>query len=185
MVPRSLREDEASKASPALDFRALFERELSYVWNSLRRLGVAERDLEDLSQQVFLQVAGELSKFDWQRPLRPWLFSFAFHAASNYRRLARHRVELVVVPPEHPDASAGAEEQLIGREERELIELALLRVPLDRRAVLLMHEVDGHTIPEVATALELPLNTAYSRLRLARSDYETALRLLRLQRGEA
>jgi RNA polymerase sigma-70 factor (ECF subfamily) len=182
MRAQSLPEPEAP---PPRDFRSVFESELRYVWNSLRRLGVAPRDLEDLTQQVFLQVYGQLAKLDPARPLRPWLFSFAFHAASNYRRLARHRVELAIVPPDFADAAPGAEEQLIEQQEKELAELALLRVPLERRAVLLMHEVDGHAMPEIARVLSLPVNTAYSRLRLAREDYQDAVHLLRRQRGES
>ena len=166
------------------DFRVLFETQFSYVWNVLKRLGVAERDLEDLAQQVFLQVHGQLAKFDGRRPMRPWLFSFAYHAASNYRSLSRHRVELSIVAPERADSRPGADEQLITRQELELAEQALARVAIERRAVLLLHEVEGHSIPEVAETLGIPLNTAYSRLRLARQEYETALRRLRAQRGE-
>lgn len=166
-------------------FRALFEQEFSYVWNVLKRLGVSERDLEDLTQQVFLQVHGQLATFDANRPLRPWLFAFAFNAASNHRNLARHRVELCVVAPEMPDPVALADEQLITRQELELAELALARVSLDRRAILLLHELEGHSIPEVARTLDMPLNTAYSRLRLARQEYELAVRRLRAERGEA
>jgi len=167
------------------DFREIFETQFSYVWHVLKRLGVAERDLEDLAQQVFLQVHGQLPKFVSSRPLRPWLFSFAYHAASNYRALSRHRVELSIVAPEQPDTSPNADEQLITRQELELAELALARVALERRAVLLLHEVEGHSVPEIAESLNLPLNTAYSRLRLARQEYEQAVRRLRAQRGEA
>ena len=42
----------------------------------------------------------------------------------------------------------------------------------------------GHSVPEIAETLEIPLNTAYSRLRLARQEYEAAVRRLRAQRGE-
>lgn len=174
------------QAPPALpSFRALFEREFSYVWNALRRLGVAARDLEDVAQLVFLQVHAQLPTFDASRPLRPWLFAFAYHAASNHRNLARHRVELCVVAPDLADPRAPADEQLITRQELELAERALMRVSLDRRAVLLLHEVEGHSIPEIAETLEIPLNTAYSRLRLARQEYELALRRLRAERGES
>jgi len=182
--------EEVPKAEPALPaslptFRELFEREFSYVWNVLRRLGVAPRDLEDLTHQVFLQIHSRLSSFDGSRPLRPWLFAFALRAASNHRKLARHRVELSIVAPDVADSRALADEQLIARQERELAELALTRVALDRRAVLLLHEIEGHTIPEIARALDIPLNTAYSRLRLARQDYELAIRRLRARRGES
>jgi RNA polymerase sigma-70 factor (ECF subfamily) len=171
-------------SSPPPEFRALFEQQFSYVWNLLRRLGVATRDLEDLTQQVFLQVHGQLANFDARRPIRPWLFSFAFNAASNYRNLARHRVELCIVAPESADPAALADEQLITREERELAELALTRVALERRAVLLLHEIEGHSMPDIVAALGIPLNTGYSRLRLAREEYELAVRRLRAQRGE-
>jgi RNA polymerase sigma-70 factor (ECF subfamily) len=179
----SKRVEPAPSALPS--FRSLFEQQFSYVWNVLRRLGVPERDLEDLTQQVFLQVHGQLATYDVRRPLRPWLFAFAFNAASNHRNLARHRVELCVVAPEMADPIAPADEQLITRQEIELAELALTQVSLDRRAVLLLHEIEGHSIPEVAETLGIPLNTAYSRLRLARQEYELCVRRLRAQRGEA
>ena len=179
------REMAPAPASPAPSFRDIFETEFSYVWNVLRRLGIAERDLEDLTQQVFLQVHGQLPSYDVTRPLRPWLFAFAYNVASNYRALARHRVELSIVVPERADSAPGADEQLITRQELELAELALTRVAIERRAVLLLHEVEGHSIPEIAESLGIPLNTAYSRLRLARQEYEAAVRRLRAQRGEA
>jgi len=175
---------EAAPVPEAPEFREIFETQFSYVWHVLKRLGVAERDLEDLAQQVFLQVHGQLPKFDSRRPLRPWLFSFAYHAASNYRALSRHRVELSIVAPEQTCPRAPADEQLITRQELELAELALSRVALERRAVLLLHEVEGHSMPEIAESLNIPLNTAYSRLRLARQEYEQTLRRLRAQRGE-
>jgi RNA polymerase sigma-70 factor (ECF subfamily) len=169
----------------AVSFTEIFERELSYVWHALRRLGVAGCDLEDVTQQVFMQVHGQLAAYDARRPLRPWLFAFAFNAASNYRALARHRLESSVRAPETSDPTPAADEQLISRQERELAELALQHVALDRRGVLLLHEIEGHGIPEIANALGIPLNTAYSRLRLARREYERAVRRLRVQRGEA
>jgi RNA polymerase sigma-70 factor (ECF subfamily) len=168
-----------------VSFTEIFERELSYVWHALRRLGVAGCDLEDVTQQVFMQVHGQLAAYDARRPLRPWLFAFAFNAASNYRALARHRLESSVHAPETSDPTPAADEQLISRQERELAELALQHVALDRRCVLLLHEIEGHGIPEIASALGIPLNTAYSRLRLARREYERAVRRLRVQRGEA
>jgi RNA polymerase sigma-70 factor (ECF subfamily) len=166
-------------------FEEIFEREFGYVWHALRRLGVPARDLEDLVQHVFLQVHAQLPKFDAERPLRPWLFAFALNAASNYRALKRHRVELAVVPPELLDGRPGADEQLILKQELQLAELALSQVALDRRGVLMLHEIEGHGMPEIAEVLGIPLNTAYSRLRLARQDYERAVRRLRAQRGEA
>jgi RNA polymerase sigma factor (sigma-70 family) len=77
-------------------FRSVFDGELNFVWNTLRRFGVAERDLEDLAHEVFVVVDRQLGSYDPSRPLRPWLFTIAFRCASDYRRLARHRHETLV-----------------------------------------------------------------------------------------
>src|ERR1700722_10148496 len=66
-------------------FRALFQSELPYVWTSLRRLGVPARDLEDVTHDVLLEVYKNFDRYDPTRPLRPWLFAFAFRFASDYR----------------------------------------------------------------------------------------------------
>jgi RNA polymerase sigma-70 factor (ECF subfamily) len=59
---------------------------------------------------------------------------------------------------------------------RALVLAALQRVPLPRRVVLVMHELDEIPMREVAKALGIPLFTAYSRLRKARRELETILR---------
>jgi len=75
------------------DAGTIFQQEFRYVWNSLRRLGVHQRDLEDVVHEVFVRVHDQLPLFDVTRPLRPWLFGIALGLATNYRRLARHRVD--------------------------------------------------------------------------------------------
>ena len=58
-------------------FRRLFDEHFTYVWTSLRRLGVPEREREDLSNEVFFRVHRRISDYDPARPGRPWLFAFA------------------------------------------------------------------------------------------------------------
>jgi RNA polymerase sigma-70 factor (ECF subfamily) len=183
MHPLTVPRDDSLERPQGVDFNDIFRSHFGYVWNALRRLGIAERDLEDLTQQVFLDVYRRLESFEPGRPVRPWLFGFALRAASNHRRLARHVLELFRTQ-EAPAAGPLPDELLVAREDAERAERALSRVELNRRAVLLLHEVDGHTIPEIAEALQIPLNTAYSRLRLARDEYERAFRRLELRGGK-
>jgi RNA polymerase sigma-70 factor, ECF subfamily len=176
-----------SRLTPAeaADFPAIFEAHFDYIWAALRRLGVAERDLEDLAQDVFVRVFGQLEQFDLERPLRPWLFGFAFRVASDYRRLARTRRE--VLDPrnsETADPAPSALEHVLKTEALLLAQAALDELDLDRRAVFILHELDDCPMPEVAEALSIPLNTAYSRLRLAREQFAACVRRLRLRRGE-
>ncbi|HZF52706.1 MAG TPA: RNA polymerase sigma factor [Polyangiaceae bacterium] len=169
----------------APDFRALFEAEFSYVSHTLRRLGVREADLEDVAHDVFITVHRLLPEYDPARPLRPWLFGIAFRVASDYRRLARHAREVPEGPrPEPVDGAPPADEQLVAEQARRLVLEALDELELDRRAVLVLHDIDGHTMPEIAQALGIPLNTAYSRLRLSREELKAAVRRARLRRGE-
>jgi len=184
MNPIRIARVESESRRGSLDFDTLFREQFGYVWHSLRRLGVAERDLEDLTQQIFLDVYRKLDTFNPTQPVRPWLFGFALRVASNYRRLARHVWELFR-PADAPASGPSADEQLIAWEDARRAEAALARVELGRRAVLLLHEVEGHTMPEIAEALQIPLNTAYSRLRLAREEYERAWRRLELRGGKS
>jgi RNA polymerase sigma-70 factor (ECF subfamily) len=64
-----------------------------------------------------------------------------------------------------------------------LARAALNRLELGRRAVFILHELDDQPMPEVAKALGIPLNTAYSRLRLAREHFASALQRARRRRG--
>jgi RNA polymerase sigma-70 factor (ECF subfamily) len=165
------------------DFRTLFEGEFSYVWSVLRRLGVRGDDVEDLTHEVFLNVYRRLSDYDPERPVRPWLFAFAFRVASDHRRRARNRYEVVGAETFPTDPRARADDELAEHEDRSLLQRALDEIVLDRRAVLVLHEWDGATIPEVAQALGIPLNTAYTRLRLARADLAAVVKRLTARRS--
>src|SRR3954469_6940209 len=89
------RAQEAQQADVAARFEEIFDAELPYVWTSLRRLGVQPRDLEDVAHELFLAVLQRLPTADTSRPMRPWLFAFAVRFASDYRRLARHKTDLL------------------------------------------------------------------------------------------
>jgi RNA polymerase sigma-70 factor, ECF subfamily len=163
---------------PMPEMGTVFEEHFGYVWNSLRRLGVREADLEDLAHEVFLKVHANLRKFDPARPMRPWLFGFAYRVAADHRRLARNRLEVTGVHAEAIDSAPGADDRLEAAEQKAFLVRALSEMDLDRRAVLVLHDVDGVPVPEIAGALSIPLNTAYSRLRLAREELAHAVRIL-------
>jgi RNA polymerase sigma-70 factor (ECF subfamily) len=177
---------EALRPAPVgagVSFHAVFEREHGYVWHSLRRLGVFERDLEDVTHDVFVVVHRKLGQYDASRPLRPWLFGVAARVASDYRRRASHRFEHPKLDVEAVDAQPSPEARLAASDAQKLVIAALQAVEEDRRAVLIAVEIDELPVTEVALALEIPLNTAYSRLRLARAEFGAAVARMR-KRGE-
>jgi RNA polymerase sigma-70 factor (ECF subfamily) len=164
---------------PAIvSFESIFEAEFDYVWNSLYRLGVHERDLEDVTHDVFLDVHRRFADYDPVRHVRPWLFAFAFRAASDYRRRAHQRWE-IIAEVDCGDRAPLADEQLALRDDLRLVRAALEKIALERRAVFIAHDIDGCPVPEIANNLSIPVNTAYSRLRLARSEFAQAVARLR------
>lgn len=159
-------------------FRATFERELDYVWTTLRRLGVREADLEDVAHEVFLRVHRRFADYDTKRPIRPWLFGFAARVAADYRKLARHRREVWSESDEAVDPAPLADEQLAALDARALVARGLEALDLDKRTVFIAHDLDGLTAQEISETLELPLFTVYSRLRVARERFAASVKRL-------
>jgi len=184
MVVGSRKVPDALPAEGTIDLRGLFSMHAPYVWNTLRRLGVPPPDLEDLTHDVFIQVQRHLGEYDVSRAVRPWLFGFAFRIASQYRRRAHRRRETSGLGDtrEAVDPAALPDERLAGEQDRRLVLDALEAIDLNRRAVFVLYEIDGVPMDEIARSLGIPVNTAYSRLRVAREEFATAVK--RLRRGE-
>jgi RNA polymerase sigma-70 factor (ECF subfamily) len=161
-------------------FRGLFDAEFGYVCRALRRLGVQAGDLEDVAQELFVTVHRSLDEYDPGRPLRPWLFSFALRYAANYRRLARNQGH---VSDEALHGFAAGEGS--SAEARDVVLRALAALDFERRTIMIMHDLEGFDAPEIASQVGIPLNTVYSRLRLARTDFRTAVEALQSKGGSS
>ncbi len=146
--------------------------------HTLRRLGVAPADLEDVAHDVFVAVHRQLPQYDPVRPLRPWLFAFAYRMAKDHRALARHRHESPAPIEQAADPAATADERLDAKRLRELLLRVLAELDFDKRSIVVMHDVEGMPVPAIAALLGVPVNTAYSRLRLARAEFERHLERL-------
>jgi RNA polymerase sigma-70 factor (ECF subfamily) len=179
--PAPALDDPAARAGPTL--RDLFVAHGAYVWNTLRRLGIPSSDLEDLTHDVFLQIHRHLADYDPARPIRPWLFGFAYRIASQHRRRAHRRHEAHVDPDLTASGAALPDELAAAGEARKLVVAALQSIDLQRRAVFVLYELDGVAMSEIARSLEIPSNTAYSRLRVAREEFAAAIKRLQARRG--
>jgi len=76
----------------------------------------------------------------------------------------------------HPPALIAPQaEAILRREALTRLDAALASIEVGRRTVLVLHEIEEMTAPEIAQVLGIPLNTVYSRLRVARVELEEAL----------
>jgi RNA polymerase sigma-70 factor, ECF subfamily len=164
------------------DCLTAFRREFDYLCRTLRRLGVAEKDVEDLAHEVFLVLHRRWSDYDSAQPLRPWLFGIAFRVASAHHRRARREVPHAWIEIE--DLGPRPDQALVNERNRRIVLAALDQVPLERRAVLVMHDLDSTDMRNIASALSIPLFTAYSRLRKARKEFAVAVRRIELSRRQ-
>ena len=79
-------------------FSELYRENVAFVWRSLRRLGVSERDVDDVCQEVFVIVHRKLSTFDATAAMRTWLFGIARRVAADHRKRAHVRRETLTCP---------------------------------------------------------------------------------------
>ena len=168
-TPRSRQYTSVSESDLLDSFDAIYAREFEYVCRTLGRLGVPPSDIADAAHDVFVVVYKKLADIDPDRSIRPLLFGIARRIAAITRRKQR--------PESSPDA-----EVLVAaapHAERDLLWQALAGLDDDRRAVFILHDLEGHTGPEIAAMLAIPVNTVHSRLRLARADLLATLERLR------
>ncbi|OJY25635.1 MAG: hypothetical protein BGO98_33975 [Myxococcales bacterium 68-20] len=158
-------------------FHKLFHENFLYVCACLRRFGVHASDVEDAAHEVFLTAYRRLESLVTVSSPRPWLARIAYLTALSSRQRTERRVEVTDpgAMPEPEDHRQRPDKLLELEEERSLVLHTLQSIPADRRVVFVMHDIDGHDIPEIATLLSIPLNTAYSRLRLARAEFRDAI----------
>lgn len=150
-------------------FEAIYRAHFRFVWRSLRHLGVPERDLPDAVQEVFVVVHKKLADVDPESRLTTWLYAIALRVASDRRRRASERHEVLADVPERSSGTSADATELAER--RALLEKALAALPLEQRAVFTLFELDGMQGDEIATLLAIPLATVHSRLRLAREGF--------------
>jgi RNA polymerase sigma-70 factor (ECF subfamily) len=153
-----------------------YDKELDYLFETLQRLGAGPREVEDLAQEVFVVLHRNWSTLDLSRPLRPYLFGVAFRVVCAHRR--RRAREIPHPALDAPDAGSSPESLLQSKQSVGLLMAALERVPLPRRAVVVMHDLDGVPIAEVATRMSITRFGAYARLRKARKELASAVRRL-------
>jgi len=171
----------ASSGHPQPTIREIFDEHASFVWRTLRHLGVHDADIEDVCQEVFVTVHRKLAGFEWRSTLRTWLYGICLRVASDYRRRAHVRRELPVAEPAAGAQAATQLEDLARVQARKQLLAILERLDADKRAVFVLYELEELGMKEVSEIVGCPLQTAYSRLHAARKVVLEAIR--RLQPG--
>jgi RNA polymerase sigma-70 factor, ECF subfamily len=138
------------------DLEALFRAHWPRAFRAAYLVAHDAAAAEDIAQESFLAAIRSLDRFDRRRPFGPWLHRIVVNRAIDWTRARKLRGEV-----ELSESIATAPEPSEPDETR----AALVRLPPEQRAVIVMRYVLELTPGEIAEALDLPRGTVNSRLR--------------------
>jgi RNA polymerase sigma-70 factor, ECF subfamily len=156
-------------------WRRLHRRYYPIAGAFLRKLGVRERDLEDATQEVFLQVHKYLPRFRREAELSTWLYRLCITQARVVRRRTRVTdalLRVLALAPAHELVSTGS---LAEDAARRRIEAALSALPPGEREVFVLYEMEGLPGKRIADIVKCPEATVWRRLHYARQAFRRAI----------
>jgi RNA polymerase sigma-70 factor, ECF subfamily len=163
-----------------LVFADVYESQFSFVWRCALRLGAPADSVDDIVQETFIVVHRRLAEFEGRSTIKTWLFGIAANIVRAHRRVDRvnqlhnretsEDVELERVA----DTNEGPHEIATRAEAVLVLDRLLDELDDDKREVFVLAELEQMSAPEIAQAIGVPLNTVYSRLRLARESFAAA-----------
>jgi RNA polymerase sigma-70 factor (ECF subfamily) len=168
---RLVREEAGRDLPASRSFHALYQQFFDFVWRSLRRLGVRPALVEDAVQDTFIVVHRRLCDLRPDASAKAFVFAIALRVAHDYRRSDRRKgtESLHEEPVGGPET--GPFEGTAKAEAVRVLERFLATLDESKRAVFVSAELEGMSAPEISEALDVPLNTVYSRLRVARERF--------------
>lgn len=171
---------EPGEAEPT-SFEDVYDRYFDFVWRIARRLGVRPGALDDVVQETFLVVLRRLVE-PRTSTLRTWIYGVTVHMVRNHRRSLR-RKSPHEVGMRAPDLDLLADVEQDGPEraaQKAEAARTLYRIlhdlDDDKREVFVLVELEQLPAAEVAEVVGVNVNTVYSRLRLARAEFDEAVR---------
>jgi RNA polymerase sigma-70 factor (ECF subfamily) len=175
------------KAHDELAFRDLVERYQSKVFSIIYGVLRNRNDAEDIAQQVFAKIYFSIGSFDSRSTLLTWVHRITVNECYDYLRKRQVRklvyesdfspedAERLETTESGSDLTPPLEDQLA---ERDLVVKLLSEVSEEARSLILLKEVEGHSVEELAAMTGLNENTIKIKLFRTRKKLVTAARRL-------
>ena len=170
---------ESSGVAPTIcsarEFRAFYAEHFAFVWRCLGALGVPSAAQDDAAQEVFVVVHRRLPDFRGESSVRTWLYGIVRNIAANVRRSQRRKGVLSELQGDELSEQPDPHRNLETREAADFVHSFLGELDGAKRELFLLAIIEQLSIPEIAPILGVPLNTAYTRLRALRIEFQSAL----------
>jgi RNA polymerase sigma-70 factor (ECF subfamily) len=143
---------------------------------ALRMLGNAA-EAEEVAQEAFLRAYRAIAEFRGDSTLSTWLYTITSRLACNRlgageRRVARPGDEVLALVADGRSSPAETAEQ---SELQLALHRAIAELPDERRAAIVLRDIEGLSYEDIARALDLPVGTVRSRIHRARMDLKAKL----------
>jgi RNA polymerase sigma-70 factor, ECF subfamily len=161
-------------------FEELLRRHQRPVLNFIFRYVGNRSTAEDLVQDVFMRIIRRASSYKREAKFTTWLYTIARNICIDHSRRMQHRRTASLDHPTRaggedrrtlgesiPSADAATDRRAMGRQLGEQIKVAVDNLAEDQREVFLMREYLGLPFKEIAEIVDIPENTAKSRMRYA------------------
>jgi RNA polymerase sigma-70 factor, ECF subfamily len=162
----------------AAAFHELFHRHRADVARLVHRMLGPSGELEDVVQEVFLQVHRSIRDFKGNSLFSTWLYRVTVNVVLMHRRAARSRPVFAEVAAAHPPADVRPlpDEQVARLARIRAFYRVLDRLSPKKRAVFVLHELEGLPPAEIARVVGAPVLTVRTRLFYARRELSEMLR---------
>jgi RNA polymerase sigma-70 factor, ECF subfamily len=171
-------------ATRSAEISALVLEHGRFVWRVLRHHGVPERQLEDLSQEVFIVILRKFAGFERRSAIRTWIYGICRNVAADARRRTRRKPEILTDAPPDTAAPEGQSDAFARSHVAGQLRLALAQLADSSRTVFVLYEIESMPMADVAESVGCKLSTAYSRLYAARNHVRGALLALGLSEAD-
>ena len=135
---------------------------------TLYRIFGSNRQIEDVLQEVFLQVFRSLASFRGESSLATWIDRCTVRVAFADLARGRRRGPDLELVPEIPSGDPSAERIAVARDATRRLYAALDAIDPKQRLAFVLHEVEGHSLAEVAELMESNVVATKARLFRAR-----------------
>jgi RNA polymerase sigma-70 factor (ECF subfamily) len=154
----------------------LYDRYQASVSSFVRRATNDASDVEDVVHVTFMTAARAAGNFDGRQSCRPWLVGIAARLLHRRKRgLSRWARALRELTVREGERHTDPHRELTARDEVNRLSVALEKLTEPKRIVLLLAETEGLSSDEIATALQIPVGTVWTRLHHARRDLRRLL----------
>ena len=153
------------------EFEDLLRRYRKRVYSLCYRMAGNAEDAEDWAQECFVRVYCQLAHYDSRLPFTPWLLRVVSNTCINLAKVRTTRQGKIDMrldeERESAEISADPMRLTLAGEETRRIQAEVASLPLQLRQAVALRIVDGLSFRELAEVLEVPMQTAASRVRRA------------------